>query len=297
MKKQIEEIGGGLLVRAPEKLNLSLLIAGKRDDGFHEIETVMAKIDLCDELFFEPGEDKGGIELICEGKYEAPMGHENLVYRACSMLCEAAGVSGSVKVTLKKNIPIGSGLGGGSSDAAAALIGLNRFAGFGLGQEELGELACRLGSDVAFFLNGPLAVCTGRGEKIREIDEKFSFRAILFLPGINVSTKRVYENYTHNQDEYDRLSTEINGLIAKKRIDLVSEMYVNILECSCFDLYRELGELKCRIETLVDGRLCLSGSGSSMFCLFENDERAVRCQHKLEEEIGCKSIIVSNNRW
>ena len=123
MKKQIEEIGGGLLVRAPAKLNLSLLIAGKRDDGFHEIETVMAKIDLCDELFFEPGEDKGGIELICEGKYEAPMGHENLVYRACSMLCEAAGVSGSVKVTLKKNIPIGSGLGGGSSDAEAAAYG------------------------------------------------------------------------------------------------------------------------------------------------------------------------------
>lgn len=297
MKKQVEEIGGGLLVRAPAKLNLSLLIAGKRSDGFHEIETVMAKIDLYDELFFEPAE-KEGIELVCTGKYDVPEGRENLVYRACSMLYEAAGVRGGVKVTLKKNIPVGSGLGGGSSDAAAALIGLNRFAGFGLGRGDLCELAGRLGSDAAFFLSGPLAICRGRGEKIREVDGKFSFRAILFLPNINVSTKRVYENYVHNQAEYDRLSTEINELIVKKRIDLVSEMYVNMLECSSFELHRKLGELRSQIEALADGRLCLSGSGSAMYhILLGGDDEQGRYALTLKEDIGCESVMVNSNRW
>ena len=297
MKKQVEEISDGLLVRAPAKLNLSLLIAGKRDDGFHEIETVMAKIDLYDELFFERS-DKEGIELVCKGKYEVSEGRENLVYRACSMLYEAARVRGGVKVTLRKNIPVGGGLGGGSSDAAAALLGLNRFAGFEFGRGDLCELAGRLGSDVAFFLGGPLAFCTGRGEKIREIDEKFSFRAILFLPNISVSTKRVYENYGHNQIEYDRLSTEINELIIKKRIDLVSKMYVNMLECSSFELHGKLGELKSQIEALVDGRLCLSGSGSAMYhILLGGDDEQGRCALTLREDIGCESVIVNSNRW
>ena len=297
MKRQIEEIGCGLLVRAPAKLNLSLLIAGKRDDGFHEIETVMAKIDLYDELFFEPGE-KEGIEFICKGKYAVPVGGENLVYKACSMLYEVTGVRGNVKVTLNKNIPVGSGLGGGSSDAAAALIGLDRFAGFGLGRGELSDLAGRLGSDVAFFLSGPLAFCTGRGEKIREIDEKFSFRAILFLPDISVSTKRVYENYAHNQAEYDRLSTEINELITKKRIDLVSKMYVNMLECSSFKLHRKLDELKSQIGALVDGRLCLSGSGSAMYhILLGGDNEQGRYKLTLRDNICCESVIVNSNRW
>jgi len=297
MKKQLEEIGGRLLVRAPAKLNLSLLIAGKRDDGFHEIETLMAKIDLYDELFFEPG-DKEGIELICKGKYDAPAGRENLVYKACSILYEAAGVSGGVKVVLNKYIPIGSGLGGGSSDAAAALIGLNRFGGFGLGREDLSELACRLGSDVTFFLNGPLAFCTGKGEKIREIEEKFSFRALLFLTGINISTKRVYEHYVHKQAEYDRLSAKINVLIAEKRIDLVSEICANMLEKSCFTLYKDLRDLKCRVETLVGGNICLSGSGSAMYHVLPGgDEEQGRYELTLREDIGCESVIVNSNRW
>jgi 4-diphosphocytidyl-2-C-methyl-D-erythritol kinase len=297
MKKQIEEVGGGLLVRAPAKLNLSLLIAGERSDGFHEIETLMAKVELYDELFFEGG-DKEGIELICHGKYDVPGGRENLVYKACSMLYEAAGVSSSLKVTLKKRIPMGSGLGGGSSDAAAALIGLNRFGGFGLGREELCELAGRLGSDVVFFLNGPLAICTGRGEKIKKIEEKFPFRALLFLAGINISTKRVYEHYVHNQAEYDRLSAKINGLIAEKRIDLVSEICANMLEYSCFELYKELSDLKCRIEALVEGSLCLSGSGSAMYHILPGgDDEQGRYELTLRENIGCESVIVNSNRW
>ncbi len=298
-KEQVVEVGDKLLVRAPAKINLSLLIAGERGDGFHEIETIMSKIDLCDEIVFEPGRGKG-IELICKGKYDVPAGKDNIVYRACEMLYEKAGhKQGDVRVHLTKNIPPGSGLGGGSSDAAAVIIGLNRIAGLDVSKAGVLDIANRLGSDGVFFLGGPLAFCTGRGEKIQKIEEKFSFRAILILPNVTVSTKRVYENYTHNRDLYDRLSGKINTLIRKKKIDLAAQMCANMLEISCFGLYKELGELKSRIEGLGIGRVCLSGSGSVMYCLVTtaDDEDLERYQQMLEENVGCESVIVHNNRW
>ena len=166
MAEQLVNTGDRLVVRAPAKINLSLLVAGKRDDGYHDIETVMAKVDLYDELYFSPGE-KGVIELVCEGEYPAPEGEENLVYQACSLLCERVGVEPGFNIRLVKHIPAGAGLGGGSSDAAAALVGLNEFAGLGIGKDKLSEMAAELGSDVCFFLGGPLAFCRGHPGKKR----------------------------------------------------------------------------------------------------------------------------------
>ena len=169
--QQFESLAEGLLVRAPAKLNLSLLIAGKRPDGFHEIETVMAKIDWYDELRIQPGPP--GIDLICNGPHWAPGGQDNLVYRAAAEAFRAAGRSNGVRLTLTKNVPAGSGLGGASSDAAAALMGLNRHFDLRLSMRQLAEVAARLGSDVAFFLGGPLAFCTGRGEKTKSLPDEF----------------------------------------------------------------------------------------------------------------------------
>jgi 4-diphosphocytidyl-2-C-methyl-D-erythritol kinase len=319
-KKQITTVSNGLLVRAPAKINLSLLIAGKRPDGFHEIETVMAKVDFFDEILIEPGQ-KAGIELVCKGPYPAPQGKENLVYQACEMLLNSCGsqnilpAEAGIKITLTKNIPAGSGLGSASSDAAATLIGLNRFlqpagkvdveAGlraFPQGNHKglpLRKMAAALGSDVAFFLGGPLAFCTGKGEKIKKLAKKFNFPALLILPDVSVSTKKVYANYRHNRPLYEKLNTPINGYIQKNRIDLVSKMCANMLEISCFSLYKELAELKAKIESLGIGPLCLSGSGSAMFCIMNSrdEERARENTRKLKQQIGCKSIIVNNNRW
>ncbi|MHC4333001.1 MAG: 4-(cytidine 5'-diphospho)-2-C-methyl-D-erythritol kinase, partial [Planctomycetota bacterium] len=230
---------GQLLVRAPAKINLSLLIAGKRDDGFHEIETLMAKINLFDEILIEQGQ-KAGIELLCKGPHWAPEGEDNLVHRACRLLLESCGVQADIKVTLTKNIPAGSGLGSASSDAAAALIGLNRFLQLGTDQDCLNKLAAILGSDVAFFLNGPLALCTGRGERITKLDEPLDFVALVVLPNVSVSTKEVYANYTHDSAVFRKLQAEIKVLIDKNRIDLVWKMCANMLEESCFALYKEL---------------------------------------------------------
>ena len=304
-KEQFETVGEGLLVRAPAKINLSLLIAGQRADGFHEIETVMAKVNFYDEILIQQGQ-KAGIELVCKGSYWAPEGEKNLIYTACEMLldsCRSQSVTDAkagIKITLTKNIPAGSGLGSASSDAAATLIAVNQFLQLALDKKNLSKLAAKLGSDVAFFLDGPLALCTGKGEKIEKLNENFNFSALLILPDVSVSTKKVYANYKHDPALYEKLNTRINRCIQKNRIDLVSKMCANMLQTSCFCLYKGLAELKAKIESLLGIRsLCLSGSGSAFVYIVDDrdEEKAREYQYELKEKTGCKSIVVSNNKW
>lgn len=297
-KQQIEKIEGGLLVRAPAKINLSLLIAGKRHDAYHELETIMAKISLFDELLIEKA-DKPGVELHCQGPHWAPQGRDNLVYRAAEALFQTISTRADVKITLIKNIPAGSGLGSGSSDASATLIGLNAFLNLGLGTEALADLAGRLGSDTAFFIYGPLAMCTGRGEQVHPIKEPFDFEALVFLPDVSVSTKEVYENYRHTPELYEHLHSQIETHVRSCDIDAVIRMQANMLAKTCYSLSPQLAELKREIEALGIGPLCLSGSGSAMFCVISRRGRqqAGKLQRTISEHTGCKSAIVKNLPW
>ena len=133
-REQITTVGDGLSVLAPAKINLSLLIAGKRPDGFHEIETIMAKIDWYDEILIQPGRQTG-IELTCRGSNWAPAGEDNLVYIAAENLLDSCGLTPDVRITLTKYIPAGTGLGSASSDAAATLAGINHYFKLGLDQK------------------------------------------------------------------------------------------------------------------------------------------------------------------
>ncbi len=297
-REQITAVGDGLLILAPAKINLSLLIAGKRPDGFHEIETIMAKIDWYDEILIRPGRQTG-IELTCRGPNQAPASEDNLVYRAAKNLLESCSIKPDVRITLTKNIPAGTGLGSASSDAAATLVGINHYFKLDLDRKNLFESAAKLGSDVPFFLDGPLAFCSGKGEKVKKIDEIFNFSAILILPDVSVSTKKVYANYQHNQELYKKLNNQIKNHILKNRIDLAVKMCTNMLAESCFDLEESLAKLKKNIESLGIGPCCLSGSGSAMFCIIESgdEDKARESMRELADKTGCKSIIVRNNRW
>ncbi|HON91832.1 MAG TPA: 4-(cytidine 5'-diphospho)-2-C-methyl-D-erythritol kinase [Sedimentisphaerales bacterium] len=294
---QFEPRGTGLRVKAPAKINLSLLIAGKRPDGFHEIETVMAKIDWFDEILIEPGPP--GIAFTCKGPRWAPDDPTNLVYRAADLLLKSCGVRPGVKLTLTKNIPAGSGLGSGSSDAAATLMGLNAYLHLGLSRPRLMELASRLGSDVAFFLHGPLALCTGRGEVISELPVGFDFTALLILPDVNSSTKEVYAHYRHDPALYDRLHDQIATYLKANRLDLLAGMCANMLEGSCFRLYEELRKLKYTVQTLGSRQVCLSGSGSTLFCLMDNKnpQNIAMLRDAITQKTGCTCVVVRNNRW
>jgi 4-diphosphocytidyl-2-C-methyl-D-erythritol kinase len=296
--EQIRTRENALSILAPAKINLSLLVAGKRPDGFHELETVMAKIDWYDEILIEP--DRGaGVELVCEGPHWVPDGEDNLVHKAAMAFLKSCCLDRNLRITLTKNIPAGTGLGSGSSDAAATLLGLNHCLQVGMNESHLRTLAAELGSDVSFFLNGPLAFCTGKGEKIRKIEEIFPFLAVLILPNISVSTKKVYENYRHDLALYEGLSSRIRLYVEQNRIDLVAGLCANMLSESCFSIEKSLAELRETVESLGVGPCCLSGSGSAMFCIIvSGDEHdAIHCKRKIEHATGCKCVIVRNNNW
>ena len=290
-------VDDGLLALAPAKINLSLLIAGKRPDGFHEIETIMAKVNWFDEILIQKSQNPG-IELLCKGPYWAPEGRENLIYRACELVFENCHLRENLRITLTKNIPAGTGLGSASSDAATTLMALNRFLKLEIDNNTLAKMAATLGSDVAFFLGKPLAFCTGKGEKTKKIEKKFNFLAVLALPNVSVSTAKVYANYKHDAALYKVLNSQINALLDKNNIDLIAKMCANMLEKCCFRLHKKIAELKVKIESFGFGPWCLSGSGSVIFYIVDNEEaeKANDCQRELEG-IGCKSVIVSNNRW
>lgn len=295
---QFENLEDGLLVRAPAKLNLSLLIAGKRPDGFHEIETVMAKVDWYDEIRIQPARATE-IEFSCAGPYWAPNDETNLVYRAARLTLGTCGCQRGVRLALTKNIPAGSGLGSGSSDAAATLLGLNTYLHLGLSQPQLADLACELGSDVAFFLNGPLARCTGRGERIAALSARCRFVALLILPNVNASTKEVYAHYVHDAALYSRLRAQIQACLEKNRVDLLARLCANMLESSCFRLYEELGALKEAVESLGVGPVCLSGSGSTMYLMVDSlDAESLEIlRDQIRERTGCDNVVVTDNGW
>ena len=297
-KPQFEKRGTGLLVRAPAKINLTLLIAGKRPDGFHDIETLMVKITYYDEILIEPGQGKG-IELIRSGSHWAPDGPDNLVYQAAEHLLTHSGRGTPLKITLNKQIPAGTGLGSASSDAAATLLGLNRLLKLNCSDQQLHQHALRLGCDVPFFLGGPLAYCTGRGEKIKFLPQKLNFQVVLCIPNVTISTEKVYKNYQHDPSLFQSLHDQIHGYIGKNRIDLATKMCANMLANSCFNLCEGLDEVKKRIESQGLKPLCLSGSGSALYYYSGNGNitPTINDIEAAEGRLLCNYIIAAKNPW
>jgi 4-diphosphocytidyl-2-C-methyl-D-erythritol kinase len=156
-----------------------------------------------------------------------------------------------------------------------------------------------LGSDVPFFLGGPLALCTGRGEIIQPIKQPFNFRAVLIFPDVTALTKRVYSCYEHDKDLYTGLSVKIRENLSKNRVDLITGMCVNMLECACYNGYDELAQIKTRIVELGIPGVCLSGSGSTMYILDtgKGEQDVENYQAMLKDNIGCEAILVDSNRW
>ena len=297
LKPQFENSGDAFLARAPAKINLYLLIADKRPDGYHNLDTLMAKIAFYDELLFEVDKTEG-IELVCAGLWSPP-GRDNLVYKACDIFYKTIDKKPSVKLKLTKNVPAGSGLGGASSDAATTLLALNKLNHQPLTVDKLSSMAAQLGSDVPFFLNGPQALCTGRGEKISKLDNILPFSALLVLPNLSVSTKTIYENFKVDLELFKVLKEQIKPLFLKNKVDLLPKLCANMLAKTCFALNNELALLKTEIGKICQLPVLLSGSGSALFVIFYNDEylKAEVLNRKIKDALKCKSMIVFNNQW
>lgn len=258
-----------LIVPSPAKVNLSLWVKGKRPDGYHEIVTVMHTINLFDTLTFLPSDR---FELEIEGNQPLPLGKSNLIVKAKELFKEVTGIKPKVKVTLRKAIPVGAGLGGGSSNAAATLKGLNTLYGNPLSEGELHQISAQIGSDVPFFIKGGLAISYGRGEKLKHYNPA-SFKLLLVYPNFSCSTAEVYQKLPRierNITPEDAEKLIISPLISH-RLKEVKENMNNDLELSEAKCVKQAKEVK-EILKEIGLHPLMSGSGSSVFAIVEENE-------------------------
>jgi 4-diphosphocytidyl-2-C-methyl-D-erythritol kinase len=266
-----------LVLLAPAKINLGLRVVGRRDDGYHTIETVMQKIDLCDELVLRRGSDGICLHCLDDG---TPEDETNLVYRAADLFLTtmanrcADPVSG-VDITLRKRIPVAAGLGGGSSDAAATLKGMQMLCAARCSDAELAGLGLRLGADVPFFLNSaPAARATGIGEVLAPVVPLTSYTVVLVNPGFPVSTQWVYQTFALTVLENKSKSKSLNkNDHESERMNSAEELLLparmrNDLEAVTVARYPEIEQLKNELKTHGAEAALMSGSGPSVFGLF-----------------------------
>jgi len=254
-----------VVLTPPAKVNISLVVFGERPDGYHDLHTVVAGIDLHDELRICVAETPG-IRLYYTGE-PVPAGADNLVYRAAKLLERFSPKPLALDISLHKSIPAGAGLGGGSSDAAACLMGINHLAGLGLSEAELAALAAQLGSDVPFFIYGSTAVCTGRGEIVEPLSLHCQGALLLIVPHIHVSTAEVYRHYQHEAERTEAQQRQVQMCLEAGDLDRLLGLGINSLTEAALELFPALGELRDKIEGLGIGPLHLAGSGSSFFAV------------------------------
>lgn len=303
----------GLHVEAPAKLNLYLEVLGKRPDGFHELITIMQATDFCDELIVE--EEASGVALEVEGA-ELPTDEGNLVYRAAKAYLAAHAPARGVRIRLVKRIPMGAGLGGGSADAAATVVALDRLYGLGVSRTKMEAIGSALGSDVNFFLHGGTALCRGRGEQVTGIyfPYRSAFHYVLIIPGIHVSTAEVYKNvrgiplldWVQHQDKpRERFEADLEQTgaallghaqmvvaLAMGDVAGVARRLKNRLEPVTLTLQPDLVAFR---EALAAEGLAamMSGSGSAFFGLAPSHEKAQEAAARLEARFPGRVRVVS----
>ena len=283
MNKNNREINR-ISLKAPAKINLFLEILGKRDDGYHEIETVMQEIDLVDNLQFE--EIQEGVRLKCNDK-NIPSDENNLVCKAANLILNECGIKKGVLISLEKNIPVGAGLGGGSSDAATTLKALNLLWKIGLTDAELMHFAAKLGSDVPFFIKGKTSLCSGRGEKITPVEVKSEMNYLIIFPHINISTTMIYRNLKIDlTKKIIDVSFFLNALKHHKAAG-ISKLLFNRLEEVIFTTYPDLLDVKKVLGHYDFCGLSVSGSGSAFFGLCKDRQQVEAIKGKIElSDIG-----------
>jgi len=300
---ELNHSGEGLVVRTPAKLNLFLDVGKLREDGFHPIDSIFQAVSLYDELEFIPipGE---GIELVEEG---IAAGKKNIVYQAAEGLLQEVGGAfpSGVRITLRKSIPCGAGLGGGSSDAAATLIGLQKLFGLQVDPQRLLDLGAQLGSDVPFFFSGGTARCRGRGEIVTPLDDVFepagTFHYVLVCPAIEVPTRDVYEAFDQSQfDKYMTLTTDagVDSILRSSIVEALAndELLFNRLETVACGLFAELAEVQGLLAAEGFRGFLMSGSGSTFFGLCDNADDAVSMRDSLKGAVpdGTRVLTATN---
>ena len=279
-----------LKLLSPAKINLTLDVLGKREDGYHEIESIMTRISLYDEvsLLVEDGE---GLEVISTGF--APSGEGNIAYKAAVAMLNRYSGRVRVRIEITKNIPVAAGLGGGSGNAATVLVGLNQMLGLSLSRDELMEIGLQLGADVPFFIFERPAIARGIGERLEEIQlPKLWF--VLVNPNIPLSTADVYRGL-NLKIGLTKKGFGINMPNSFNGVEGIVELLHNDLEEVALRLHPEIGIVKDSVLSSGALRALMSGSGGTVFGLFEDRKAAESAlRHLLLEHGGWRSFLAEN---
>jgi len=273
-----------LKFKSPAKINLGLKILGKRDDGYHELETLLQMVTLYDEIELETIES--GIEISCDVP-GIPLDSSNLAYRAALKLQQKCpNRKQGVRIRLNKSIPAGAGLGGGSGNAACVLMGLNKLWDLKLTRSELIPLASELGSDVPFFLTSPCAIGRGRGEILEPVQHSEKFHVLLVSPGFPIATPWVYQNLKMKLTKDENNISILRKFVLKSEIEALGAGLFNDLEVVVIERYVVIRSIKQALLALGAQGVLLSGSGSAVFAIFDNPERAESAYANYNKEDG-----------
>ena len=279
---------------SPAKINLTLEVLGVRADGYHEIRSIIQPIDLFDELTIEVDEGSG-IELESSG-ISLPSGEENLAWKAADLFLESSNLNKKIKISIKKRIPLGAGLGGGSSNAAAVLTGLNRLTE-ALSQEELFSIAPKIGADVPFFIRSLASNMEGIGEKITAIKDFPTFHYVVLCPNIHTSTAEVYKKWDElnktDQDNTELSNNDIETLLNQFCDEKETPPLYNDLEESAIALHPEIASYKKILSSLGLKSVLMTGSGSAVYAVFRDVEEALEIYEYLQTSPTFQVFIAS----
>jgi len=268
-----------LHLKAPAKVNYRLDVLRRRSDGYHDLRMVMQRIDLCDDVVIKLS-DLPGIRVTC-GRKGVPDGPGNIAWRAADALLGMTDKKVGLEISITKNIPVAAGLGGGSSDGATVLMGVNELLGLGLSVDRLMEIGVRLGADVPFFIFKKSALAEGIGERLTAIAEIPLLWLVLVNPNIHVSTAWVYQNL--------QLTTEKVAHIIPllyKSIDDVCKILANDLEIVTEKRFPVICEIKRRLDAAGACKALMSGSGPTVFGVFGSEGSARHAEQELAKESG-----------
>lgn len=263
-------------IKTPAKVNIRLKVTGRRSDGYHELVSIMVPVELFDTLEFELS-PAGPVKILSRG-FEVPTDNRNLVHRAISSFMARTGENAGISVALHKKIPVAAGLGGGSSDAAATLLALNRIYSHPLSESELKGLAVKIGADVPFFLNPRPSLATGVGEILDPLDQWPEYWYVIVATPIRVSTSWVYENLKLEltTGEYDYI---VNAL--KNDTFTISRILENDLEKVTSASFPVINRIKKLLEDAGAEGAIMSGSGPSVFGVFLSPVKARSAKRSL----------------
>ncbi len=278
-------------LKAYGKINLGLDVVRRREDGYHEVKMIMQTVNIYDRIFIKKN-DSGEIKIKTNLFY-LPNNSDNIMYKAAKLLFDEFGITKGLDINLQKNIPVSAGMAGGSTDAAAVMFGINVMFRLGLSIEELMERAVKIGADVPYCLLRGTALSEGIGEKLTRLSPPPNCFIVIAKPGFGVSTKHVYQNL--NLDGLER-HPDIDGLmeaIKNKDLKKMSEKMENVLETVTAKEHPEIDRLK---ELMIECGACvslMSGSGPTVFGLFEKKEDANKAKEIIVSKKLAKQVFVT----